>query len=69
MSSFLDTRLLQPNRIDEQVANDRKQKRDQRAGDGNTCVHHLLEYFVHDILLGDMTGQRIADARDCGRPG
>jgi hypothetical protein len=60
----LRTRSVQSDRIDQQIADDREQKRDQRAGDGNTRVHHPLEYFVHDILRGDMTGQRIADPLD-----
>ena len=57
-------RLLQPDRIDQQVADDGEQERDQRAGDGNAGVHHPLEDLIDDILLGDVAGQRIADALD-----
>jgi hypothetical protein len=55
---------MQRDRIDQQIADDREQERDQRAGDGNAGVHHPLEDLIHDILLGDMAGQRIADALD-----
>lgn len=58
------THSLQPNGMHEQVADDREQERDQRASDGNAGVHHPLEYFVRDILLGDIARQRTADALD-----
>jgi hypothetical protein len=55
---------MQPNRIDEQIANNREQARDQCAGDGNAGVHHPLEDLINYVLLGDVAGQRIADALD-----
>jgi hypothetical protein len=48
----------------QQIADDREQERDQRAGDGNAGVHHPLEDFINYVLLGDVAGQRIADALD-----
>ena len=43
---------------------DGQQQRDQGAGDGNAGVHHPLEDLMDHMFLGDMTGQRIADALD-----
>ena len=47
----MDAGSVQADRIDEQVADDREQQRDQRAGNGDTGVHHPLEYFVDHRLL------------------
>ena len=55
---------VQTDRLDEQVADDREQQRDQRPGDGDAGVHHPLEYFVDHVLLGDVTGERVADQLD-----
>ena len=55
--------------IDEKITDDREQERDQRAGDDDTRVHHPLEDFVDDVLLGDVTGERVADQLDVGLDG
>ncbi len=53
-------------RIDQQVTDNRKQKRDQRTGDDDAGVHHPLEDLIDHILLGDMTGQCVANQLNVG---
>ena len=55
---------VQTDRLDQQVADDREQQRDQRPGDGDAGVHHPLEYFVDHVLLSDVAGERVADQLD-----
>jgi hypothetical protein len=57
-------RSLETDRIDQQVADNREQERDQSAGDGNAGVQHPLEDLIDYIFLGDVASQRIADPLD-----
>lgn len=47
---------VETERIDEQIADDRQQDGDQRAGDGDAGIQRPLEDLEQQVLLGDVAG-------------